>query len=363
MSAKNNVDRILLTLTCILLAIGFFILVSASLGLFAAENINLVSLLVRQLFLGIAGGVAVMFAVSRIPYTFWRSYALPVFIGSLILTALTFVPGLSFSHGGATRWIDLGVITFQPVELLKIGFVIYAAGWCAYAGDKITNWRYSLLPFAIIVGLVSALLLAQPDTGSLLVIAITAGAIFVAAGTRWLHICIAFVVSGAGLGFLAWTRPYLQERILTFLNPTANPFGSGYQVQQSLLAVGSGDWFGRGFGQSIQKFSFLPEPTSDSIFAVFAEEWGFIGAAVLLVLFTAFILRGYVIAADSPDTFSRLLVVGLISLIAVQAFVNIGGIIGLLPLSGLPLPFISHGGTALVATLTSVGIVLNVSRH
>ncbi|PSO45295.1 MAG: hypothetical protein BRC25_02605 [Parcubacteria group bacterium SW_6_46_9] len=343
MSAKNNVDRILLTLTCILLAIGFFILVSASLGLFAAENINLISLLVRQLFLGIAGGVAVMFAVSRIPYTFWRSYALPVFIGSLILTMVTFIPGLSFSHGGATRWIDLGVITFQPVELLKIGFVIYAAGWCAYAGDKITDWRYSLLPFAIIVGLVSALLLAQPDTGSLLVIAVTAGAIFVAAGTRWLHICIAFGVSGAGLGFLAWTRPYLQERILTFLNPTANPFGSGYQVQQSLLAVGSG--------------------TSDSIFAVFAEEWGFIGAAVLLVLFTAFILRGYVIAADSPDTFSRLLVVGLISLIAVQAFVNIGGIIGLLPLSGLPLPFISHGGTALLATLTSVGIVLNVSRH
>jgi cell division protein FtsW len=363
MDSTGQVDRVLLTITCILLAIGFFIVISASLGLFATGEINFVSIAMRQFILGIIGGLLVMYVVSRIPYTFWRSYALPIFLASLLITGLTFIPGISFSHGGATRWVDLGFITFQPVEILKVGFVIYIAGWCAYAQEKIHKWQYSLLPFAIILAVVGTVLLLQPDTGNLLVMLIAAGAMFVAAGTRWLHIFIAAIGATGALGILAISRPYLQERIMTFLNPAANPFGSGYQVQQSLIAIGSGDWFGRGFGQSIQKFSYLPEPISDSIFAVFAEEWGFVGVTVLLLLFTAFILRGYALAADSPDTFSRILVVGIVSLIAGQIFVNLGGMLGILPLSGLPLTFISHGGTALVATLGSVGVILNISRH
>lgn len=363
MKKGQQFDRLLFTLTLILVGIGLIILVSASLGLFATGEMNFLSMAIRQFFLGVVGGLLVMWLISRVPYTTWKQYALPILLVSLGLTAATFIPGLSYSHGGANRWIDLGFFTFQPVELLKIGFVVYAAAWCAYVEDRITNWKYSLLPFGILIAGISALLLAQPDTGNLIVIALTAGAIFVAAGARWRHILYALFAAGAGTAALAYMRPYIQERLMTFFNPTANPLGSGYQIQQSLISVGSGRWFGRGFGQSIQKFNFLPEPISDSIFAVFAEEWGFIGAVILLLLFVALILRGYKIAADSPDTFSRLLAVGLISLIAAQVFINIGGILGVIPLTGIPLIFISHGGTALITALISIGVVLNISRY
>ncbi len=363
MNEPHKSDRLLLTVTLILVAIGLIILTSASLGLFATGEVSFLSVAIRQFLLGIVGGIAVMLAVSKIPYTIWREYALPIFVASIALTCLTFIPGLSFSHGGATRWIDLGFITLQPVEFLKLGFVIYAAGWASYVGDDITDWKYSLLPFGIILGIISLLLLLQPDTGNLAIIAVAGGAIFIAAGARWRHIIYLVLLGGAGLGGLMLWRPYIQERIMTFLQPAANPFGAGYQIQQSLIAIGSGQWFGRGFGQSIQKFNFLPEPVSDSIFAVFAEEWGFIGSVLLLLLFTAFILRGYKIAADSPDTFSRLLVVGIVSLIAAQIFINIGAMLGILPLTGLPLTFISHGGTAMVASLAAVGVILNVSRY
>lgn len=363
MNEPGQFDRLLLTITLILVAIGFVILTSASLGLFATGEVSFLSVAIRQFFLGIVGGTVLMLAVSKIPYTVWREYALPIFAGSILVTCLTFIPSLSFSHGGATRWIDLGFITFQPVEFLKIGFVIYAAGWASYVGNDITDWKYSLLPFGLILGIISLLLLAQPDTGNLGIIAATGGAIFIAAGARWRHIIYLLLTGAGGLwGLMLW-RPYVQERIMTFLQPAANPFGASYQIQQSLIAIGSGEWVGRGFGQSIQKFNFLPEPVSDSIFAVFAEEWGFIGSVLLLLLFTAFILRGYKIAADSPDTFSRLLVVGLTSLIGAQVFVNIGAMLGVLPLTGLPLTFISHGGTAMMTSLASVGVILNVSRY
>lgn len=363
MAESQPLDKLLLSLTLTLVGVGFFISTSAALGLFATGQASFLSRAVRQFFLGVIGGSAVMVLLSKIPYTYWRQYALPIFVGSLAVTGLVFVPGLGFSHGGAVRWIDLGIITVQPVELLKIGFVIYAAGWVSYAGDKITDWKYSVLPFVLMLTIVGFVLLMQPDTGSFLVIVAAAGAMFIVAGTRWQHILVIMLLGGGGLATLAWMRPYIQERLEAFLNPAANPFGASYQIQQSLIAIGSGQWFGRGLGQSIQKFNYLPEPTSDSIFAVFAEEWGFVGAVVLLILFAAFILRGYKIAADSPDRFSRTLVVGLITLIGAQVFINIGGMLGVIPLTGLPLIFISHGGTALMAALASVGIVLNVSRY
>jgi cell division protein FtsW len=194
------------------------------------------------------------------------------------------------------------------------------------------------------------------------VIGLTAIAMFIAAGARWTHIAALAATGAAGLASLAYVRPYIQERLLTFLNPATDPLGAGYQIKQSLIAVGSGKWFGRGFGQSIQKFNFVPEPVGDSIFAIFAEEWGFFGSVVLIALFIAFALRGYKIAADAKNPFAQLLVVGLVTLIAVQSFVNIAAMIGILPLTGLPLIFVSHGGTALFVALASVGIILNVSR-
>lgn len=359
----HKIDQLFLYITISLVVLGFFIFISASLGLYATEGLSLTSMAMRQFFFGIVGGFVAMALLSQISYTYWKKFALPIFIISLATTALVFIPGIGYTHGGATRWVDLGFASFQPAELLKVGFVIYYAGWCAHIGDKIKTVSYGIIPFIVLLGLVGIVLLAQPDTGSFLVIALTAVAIFIASGARWSHIGSIILTFIAGIGALAWFRPYVQERIATFLNPASDPFGAGYQIKQSLIAVGSGQWLGRGMGQSIQKFNFVPEPMSDSIFAVFAEEWGFVGAVVLIGLFIALALRGYKIAADAPDKFSRLLVVGLITLIVAQSFINMGSMLGIMPLTGLPLIFVSHGGTALLVTLASVGIMLNVSRY
>lgn len=360
---SSEIDSLLLWITVTLVIVGFCIFISASLGLYAQQGLSLMAVATRQLLLGVFGGLAAMWLFSRIPYTFWKRVSVPLFIFSLILTALVFIPGLGYSHGGATRWIGLGPVSLQPVELLKIGFVIFFAAWYAHAGKKTKTLAYGVLPFIVMLLLVGTILFLQPDTGSLLVIILTAIAMFITAGARWLHIASITGIGATALAIFAYIRPYIKERLLTFINPTTDPLGAGYQIQQSLIAVGSGKWFGRGVGQSIQKFNFVPEPVGDSIFAVFAEEWGFVGALILLSLFVAFTLRGYKIAANSPDTFGQLLVVGIITLIAAQSFVNIGAMIGILPLTGLPLIFVSHGGTALFTALASVGIVLNVSRY
>lgn len=361
-SKKKEVDKLFLGLTIVLVVAGFFIFISASLGLYAQQGLSLMAITLRQFFLGLVGGFSVMWLLSHVPYQYWKKYAIPVFLSSLVLTCLVFVSGLGYTHNGATRWLAIGPISLQPVEFLKIGFVICFAAWCAYAGDKIQTVKYGVLPFLLLIGVISGVLFAQPDTGSIIVIGLTALSMFIVAGARKLHIAGIIGIAALALSILAYFRPYVQDRIFTFLNPAVDPFGAGYQIKQSLIAVGSGEWFGRGFGQSIQKFNFVPEPVGDSIFAVFAEEWGFIGSVILILLFIAFALRGYKIAADTKDRFGQLLVIGLVTLITAQSFVNIAALIGLMPLTGLPLIFVSHGGTAIFIALASVGIVLNVSR-
>ncbi len=206
-------------------------------------------------------------------------------------------------------------------------------------------------------------MLLQPDTDTFLIMGAAAMAMFVTAGGRWRDVGLMFVSAVLLLAIVAMVRPYIMDRLTTFLHPERDPLGSGYQIQQSLIAVGSGGFSGRGFGQSIQKFEYLPEPIGDSIFAVYAEEFGFVGSSLLILLYLGFTFRGYKIAGQAPDLFGTLLVVGFMTLIICQAFLNIGAMLGVAPLSGLPLPFISHGGTALLATLTMVGIVLNVSKY
>jgi cell division protein FtsW len=210
--------------------------------------------------------------------------------------------------------------------------------------------------------ILGGLLIKQPDTDNFLMIVFSGMAIFLVSGGRWRYILILIITALISVGVLAMTRPYVMQRITTFLNPSENAQGSGYQIQQSLIAIGSGGMFGRGFGQSIQKFNFLPEPIGDSIFAVEAEEFGFIGACILIFLYVLFALRGLKIASKVPDLFGRLLVVGIVIMIVAQAFVNIGAMLGVLPLSGITLPFVSHGGTSLFITLLEVGIVLSISK-
>ncbi len=359
----QHVDRTLLAIVITLVVVGFFIFTSASLGLLARDGASFSSVAFSQIVFGIIGGGTSLFLMSQIFYRNWRKYAFYIFVFSCILTLMVFVPGLGMEHGGARRWVELFGFSFQPAELLKIGFVIYMATWLSGTYKTIGTFRQGTVPFAIITGVVGLVLLAQPDTDTFFLIATAGLAMFITAGGRWRDVGLMFVAALLLVTVLAFTRPYLMDRFTTFLNPEADPQGDGYQIQQSLIAVGTGGFLGRGFGQSIQKFEYLPEPIGDSIFAVYAEEFGFVGSVLLIALLSVFTFRGFKIATHAKDLFGMLLVVGFMTLIVTQAFLNIAAMLSIAPLMGLPLPFISHGGTALLATLTAVGIVLNVSKY
>lgn len=358
-----KIDRQLFFITVFLVIFGFFIFTSASLGLLAREGAKFSSVAFSQIFFGIGLGTALLFLMAHIRYRHWRAYAPFIFGLSIVVTLLVFIPGLGFEANGARRWINLFGFTFQPVEFLKIGFVMYLAAYLSSMRHKIEEYRYGLVPFALMLGAAGSILLLQPDTGSTLVIASAGIAMYIVAGAKIRDLVILFAIGAVLFSILIIERPYVRERVETYFNPGANLQESGYQLNQSLIAIGSGGLFGRGFGQSVQKFNYLPEPIGDSIFAVAAEEFGFVGGLVLIFLFLAFAFRGLKIASRAPDYFSGLLVVGIVILIMSQSFINIGSMLGVFPLTGVPLLFISHGGTAMLFALGSVGIVLNVSKY
>ncbi len=360
---RRTSDRFFLVTTIILVVLGLAIFTSASLGLLAKNGASFGSVALKQFLVGILGGSIALITLSNIHYRQLKKYSFYIFFASLILSLFVFVPYFGMEHGGAKRWISLGFFSFQPAEFLKFGFVIYFAAILSSMRSKIKTFKYGVLPTLTLLGLVGAVLLSQPDTGTFLVILITAFAMFIAIGGRWKHIMGTGVFAIAGLVMLVVTRPYIKERILTFIDPARDALGAGYQIQQSLITIGSGELTGRGFGQSIQKFSYLPEPIGDSIFAVSAEEFGFIGGLFIIAVFLTFASRGLFIAQKAPDYFSGLLVLGIVILIISQSFINIASMLGLFPLTGMPLLFVSQGGTALFTTLAGVGIILNVSKY
>lgn len=360
---EKGVDRTLLILIILLVTCGFFIFSSASLGLLAREGARFSSVAFNQFFFGIFGGTVALFFGSNIFYRNWRKYAFHIFVATLLLTLCVFAPVIGMAHGGAHRWIKIGGFSFQPTELLKVSYIIYMATWLSGVHKVIHTFKQGTIPFVGITAIVGFVMLIQPDTDTFLIMAASATAMFIVAGGSWRDVSLMFLSALLLLTVLAFARPYVMNRITTFINPSLDPQGKSYQIQQSLIAVGTGGITGRGFGQSIQKFEYLPEPIGDSIFAVYSEEFGFIGSTLLLILFTFFTFRGYKIASHATDIFGMLLVVGFMTLIFLQALLNIAAMLALAPLMGLPLPFISHGGTALLATLASVGIVLNVSKY
>jgi cell division protein FtsW len=356
------VDRPLLFIHILLITGGAIIFFSASLGLLGRESGGYLTVLFKQYGLGLLGGAAAMYGASRIKYQKLRKYAYIFFLGGLALSILVFVPGLGMSHGGASRWVDLGIISFQPSEFLKFGTIIYIAAILTASRKRVATDHMALLPILGVIGAAALILLRQPDMDTLGVIVASVIAMYIAATGKWHH---ALFVSLLGLLLLiaaAQSQPYMMERIKTLIHPTDFQ-GSGYQIKQSLIAVGSGGLFGRGFGQSVQKYDYLPEPIGDSIFAVYAEETGFIGSVILILLFIAFTMRGLTVAARSPDMFGGLLAVGIVILISAQSFINIAAMIGILPLSGIPLVFVSHGGTALLVAMAETGVLLGISRN
>ncbi|MDP3735159.1 MAG: FtsW/RodA/SpoVE family cell cycle protein [bacterium] len=342
---------------------GFFIFISASLGLLARGGAPFGAAIVKQLLLGIVVGGGCSLAATYTPYERWRRYSPWLFLAALIITALVFVPGVGFEHGGARRWIAVGPLSFQPAEFLKFAFVLYAAAWLAALDERGRKTAFAMLPVFLMLAAVGTLLIAQPNTSTLVVIIVAVAGMCIVAGVRARDLAALAGVAAVGIIALIMLRPYLYERIQTFLDPSRDALGASYQIQQSLIAVGSGGVFGRGFGQSVQKFEYLPEPIGDSIFAVAAEEFGFIGALILILLFLALALRGFRIAAHAPDNFGSLVVTGFIILIVSQSFMNIGAMLAVLPLTGTPLIFVSKGGTALLFALAEAGIIVNVSRR
>lgn len=359
---KFKVDLPFLISVIILIVGGYLIFRSASLGLLSKQPVKYAGVAFNQTVFGLLLGSIACYITSKIDYKIYRKYAFFIFLTSILATLLVFLPSIGFSHGGASRWIRIAGVSFQPSEFLKIGFIIFLSAWMASVKDRVQNIKYGLLPFVVVTLIVGIVLLIQPDTDTFIITAFAGLAIYLSAGGRWKHILVMGLIALLGVGILAYTRPYVKARIITFINPAHDSLGSGYQIQQSLIAIGSGGFFGRGFGQSIQKFSVLPEPIGDSIFAVASEEFGFVGAVTIILLFIFFCIRGLKIASKTPDSFGRLMVVGIVIMIGTQAFVNIGAMVGVLPLSGITLPFISHGGTALFMTLAEVGIVLNISK-
>ena len=360
---KKKVDKFFLTIVLILGAVGIAMFISASLGVLAKNKETFYSVLISQLGLGLGVGFLAMYLTSKIDYKFWRKAALPIFIASILLTAAVFIPALGWSHQGAERWIRLGPVSFQPAELLKLGFVIYFAAWLSWAKSRVQNFKFGMLPLMVMLAVVAFILFNQPDTKSFILIAATGIVMLFVSGTPLRYIFGVSASAAVLLGLLVVFTPYLQERVKTFIDPSQDVRGSSYQIQQSLIALGSGGIFGRGYGQSIQKFSYLPEPQGDSIFAVLGEEFGFVGTVTIIILYLFFALRGFRIGNHAPDSFGRLLTFGIVILITTQALMHIPSITGVFPLTGVPLPFVSQGGTSLAINLAAIGIVLQISKH
>lgn len=360
---KHAPDVWLLLTIVALVLFGFMMVGSASSVIAERFREDVFFFLKHQVFYGGLAGV-VLFAVGFfMPYRHWRVFALPGLVISLLLLVAVFIPGIGLRYGDASRWIGLGALTFQPTEITKLAFIIYLAALLERKGEDIRDFRKSVVPFIVISGVITLLVALQPDVGTLFAITAIAGAMVFAAGFRVRHLAF-LVASGFALFLLLIsTASYRLSRLITYLHPELDPQGIGYQVNQALLAVGTGGVWGLGFGRSRQKYQFLPEPAGDSIFAIIAEELGLVRSLLVLAAFVWIGWRGYAIARQAPDMFGRLVAAGITSWIVLQAFVNIGAILAIVPLTGIPLPFISYGGSSLAILLFAAGMLLNVSRY
>ncbi len=360
---RLTTDVRLLTVLGALTLFGLIALTSASSVLAYEKFNNSFYFIKHQILFGLIPGIIFFIAASKIPYTFWKKTAPITFGFSLLLLILVLIPGVGSKLGGARSWFIIGGLSFQPAELVKLTFLFYCAAWLEKKGRDVESFQYGFLPFLAITAVVLGLIALQPDVGTMVIVFCMGMLVFFLAGGKIRHMALLGLLGLAGLFLLIKAAPYRAARLLTFIRPEMDLQGSGYQINQALLAVGSGGLWGVGFGQSRQKFRYLPEVTGDSIFAIIAEELGFFLAAGLVLLFLYFLLRVIDAGKRAPDVFGRLLALGIGSWIAVQAIINIGAMVKVLPLTGLPLPFISYGGTSLAMLLAASGIIVNISKH
>jgi cell division protein FtsW len=351
-------DYWILAVVGILCLVGVLMVFSSS-GVDPDNPTYLINRHVQWLGIGAVGLLVTM----SVPYTRWRRYSVLGIVVAVVLLALVLV--ISDEINGAKRWLSFGnlPISLQPSELAKLVFILYLADWCSTKGDKVRDFSYGLIPFGVMLGLLGVLVMMEPDMGTTLVIFAIGVAVYFVSGAALKHMALGMVIAVATFGVIAVIAPYRLIRIITFLNPWEDPTGSGYHAVQSLLALGSGGLVGMGLGSGRQKFGWLPEQSTDAIFSVWGQEVGFLGSALLIVLFLVVAWRGYRVARIAPDGYGALVATGVTTWVIFQAMLNIGAVSGAVPFTGVPLPFVSYGGSSLVITLAGVGMLLNISKY
>ncbi|MDO7905405.1 stage V sporulation protein E [Paenibacillus sp. JX-17] len=345
-----------------LLAIGIVMVYSAGAVLAFHDYGDSFYFVKRQLlFAGL--GIAAMFVTANVDYRIWRKYARPGLLLCFALLILVLIPGIGVVRGGARSWLGISSFGIQPSEFMKLGMILFLSKWLSRKDYDISSFTRGLLPPLGLIGLAFGLIMMQPDLGTGTVMLGASLLIVFTAGARWKH--LGFLALGGAAGFvgLIAAAPYRLKRITAFLDPWSDPLGAGYQIIQSLYAIGPGGLGGLGLGMSRQKYSYVPEPQTDFIFSILAEELGFIGGLIVLLLFLVLVWRGMRVAMTMPDAFGSLLAAGIVGMVAVQVVINIGVVIGMMPVTGITLPLISYGGSSLTLMLTALGILLNLSRY
>jgi cell division protein FtsW len=358
-SGASRRSVFLLVIVAMLLTIGLGAMMSASSVVSIRASSDQFQLFSRQL-MWVGFGLGALVVSTFVPYRVWQRFAIPIYVMTVVGLLVTLVAG--DARGGAVRWIVIGPITIQVAEFAKFAVLSLLAAALTKKADLLDDLRHVLIPLIAIVGTVGVLLLAQPDFGNLLLI-VAPAFVMLAASTVPVRYVFGLGSLGAmSMAALAMAAPYRKARLLSFLDPFANAQGSGLQAVQSMVALGTGGFFGVGLGQSRARWSWLPNAHTDFIFAIIGEETGFAGATIVIALFAMLAVVGVSIAHRAPDSYGRLLAIGIVSWLTIQALVNIGGVVAVLPITGVPLPFISNGGNAMLVNLFAIGVLLNISR-
>lgn len=358
-------DHMLLVAFFCLTIFGLFALASASSDLGKIRFDDAYYYLKRQLMLGLGVGIMGFFLGYIVYYKNYKRWALFLLVANVIALTLVLLSPLGVTFGGSARWLLIGSFFFQPSEILKIVFVIYLAAWLSQAekSHRTKKFGSGFLPFILLSGFIGALLLAEPATSTVIIVLFAALIMYFMSGARFAYIGLAVALAMTAITFLIYLTPYRLERLTAYLTPNADPEGASFHINQALITLGAGGLTGVGFGKSTNKHIYLPEPFGDSIFVIIGKELGFIGASILITFFFVIVLRSFLISRNIRDEFGKLLLLGFAAIIGIQAFVNIAALSGLIPLTGVTLPFVSYGSSSLATFMTMAGIMVNISRY
>ncbi|MFP4514633.1 MAG: putative lipid II flippase FtsW [Parcubacteria group bacterium] len=359
---EHEPDKKLIYSLFVLIIFGLVMLASTSAYLAYTKFQNSYAYIQGQL-IATSIGLVFFYIVSKTNYQKWKRNAIYFLLASILLLVLVFIPGLSAGHGSAKSWIIIFGQSLQPAEFVKISFLIYLAAWLQLRHKAVKTMSQGLIPFLFIFAFISVLLFMQPDLGTWSIIALSSMVVYFVGGANIKHIIVLFLIAFVAVYSMVTYTDYQKDRFACLKDPSFDTQEKCYQVNQSLMAVGSGGLWGQGLGESRQKYSYLPEVSGDAIFPIISEEVGFIFSSALIFLYAYIFYRGWLIALKAKDMFGRLLAVGIVSWIFFQAFLNIGGMLNLIPMTGVPLPFISAGGSAMLSGLIAMGILVNISRY